>query len=189
MSASEEWRPVVGYEGSYEVSDMGRVRSLDRTTDRGRKWKGRMMSPSALQNCYLVVTLWRDGSQRTPLVHRLVLEAFAGPQPELHESLHRNGGRQDNRAANLRWGTHAENQRDQIKHGTHAKASKTQCPSGHPYDEENTYNFPNANHRICRKCRGASVKRWRERNPERAREINIASQRRYQSKKKAEASA
>ena len=183
--ANEEWRPIPGYEGAYEVSSFGRVRSLDRVTDRGRRWKGRMMTPAALRNGYLVVTLWRDGAQRTPLVHRLVLTAFVGDPLEGHEALHRNGVRDDNRLDNLAWGTHSDNQYDQIAHGTHPKASLTHCPSGHPYDEANTYVYPGRPHRGCRICRRENARKWKEANPERARELNRAAQLRYQDKKRA----
>jgi hypothetical protein len=150
----EEWRAIPGYEGSYEVSNLGRVRSLDRITDRGRRWRGRLMNPCPLQNGYLIVTLWRDGKQRTPLVHRLVLLAFVGPATDSYEALHANGDRADNRIANLSWGTHSNNQFDQVAHGTHPQASKTHCPQGHPYNDENTYHVPGRGaHRTCRTCR------------------------------------
>lgn len=153
MTAVEQWRPVVDYEGSYEVSDQGRIRSLDRITDRGRKWRGRMMSAAPLPNDYLIVTLWRGGRQRTPLIHRLVLTAFVGPAPDGHEALHKDGDRANNALSNLAWGTHSENQYDQVAHGTHFQARKTHCPAGHPYDDENTYTTPGRVHRACRACR------------------------------------
>lgn len=182
---SEEWRPIPGYEGTYEASTLGRIRALDRVTDRGRRWKGRIMTPVALRNGYLIVTLWRDGSQRTPLVHRLVLSAFVGEPQEGQEARHANGDRADNRIANLSWGTHSENQYDQVAHGTHHHASLDQCPSGHPYDDENTYVYPGRPHRGCRACRRENGRKWRAANPERAREINRAANLRYQNKKKA----
>jgi len=186
VTASEVWRAIPGYEGAYEVSDQGRVRSLDRVTDRGRRWKGRLMTPTALQNGYLVVSLWRDGAQKTPLVHRLVLAAFVGPAALGHEALHANGKRSDNRLSNLSWGTHSENQMDQVAHGTHPQATKTHCPAGHPYDAENTYVYPNARHRGCRRCRAENMRRWNAENPRRSRELARAAQRRYRDKKKQE---
>lgn len=187
MTAAEEWRAVPGYEGAYEVSNLGAVRSLDRVTDRGRRWKGRAMTPSPMRNGYLIVTLWKDGKQKSPLVHRLVLAAFVGPAPDGCESLHANGARDDNRLANLSWGTHAQNQADQLAHGTHAHASRTQCPAGHPYDDTNTYVYPGERtHRACRLCRAENLRRWKSRNPERAREIGAAAQRRYLARKKKE---
>jgi hypothetical protein len=159
----EQWRPVVGYEGSYEVSDFGNVRSLNRITDRGRQWRGRLMSPAPMgPSGYLIVTLWRDGSQRTHLVHRLVLSAFVGPAPEGAEGLHGIGGPADNRLSNLAWGTHSENQFDQVAHGTHGHASKTHCPQNHPYDDENTYVYPGRAHRGCRACRREHTRNYKQ---------------------------
>src|SRR5690606_17793610 len=116
-------------------------------------------------------TLWRQGSQSSPLVHRLVLKAFDGPPPRGHEALHANGVRDDNRLENLSWGTHSENQLDQVDHGTHFNASKDLCPSGHPYSVENTYVYPNGRHRACRICRADNLRDWKAKNPERAREL------------------
>lgn len=159
----ETWRPIPGYEGAYEVSDRGRVRSLDRITDRGRRWKGRLMTPCALQNGYLIVTLWREGKQRSPLVHRLVLTAFVGQPTEGTEGRHLDGNRCNNVLSNLSWGTHSENQYDQILHGTHLNASKTHCPANHPYDEANTYVYPGRAHRGCRACRREHARAHRAR--------------------------
>lgn len=159
----EHWRAVPGYEGSYEVSDLGRVRSLDRITDRGRRWRGRMMTTCPLPNGYLIVTLWRDGCQRSPLVHRLVLAAFVGPAPDDTEALHGDGDRTNNRLVNLSWGTHSENAQDQLAHGTHPQASKTHCPAGHPYDDENTYIYPGRAHRGCRACRREWMRNYKQR--------------------------
>lgn len=180
----ETWAPIPGYEGSYEVSDHGRVRALDRVTDRGRKWRGRMMTPYAMRNGYMSVTLWKDGKQKSHLVHRLILSAFVGEPPAGTEALHKNGLRSDNALANLAWGTHSENQFDQVEHGTHAHASKDTCPAGHPYDDENTYIYPGRPHRGCRKCRREHMRRWASENPEKAREHSRKSQAKYKAKKK-----
>lgn len=149
----EEWRGIPGYIGSYEVSNQGRVRSLDRVTDRGRRWRGRIMTPATMPRGYQVVTLWRDGKQRTQLVHRLVLMAFVGTPPKDAEGLHRDGDPANNNLTNLDWGTHSDNQFDQVAHGTHPNASKDRCPAGHLYDEKNTYVYPGRPHRGCRACR------------------------------------
>jgi hypothetical protein len=117
---TESWRPIPGYEGAYEASDLGNIRSLNRITDRGRRWRGKVMTPTAMQNGYLIVTLWRDGKQRTRLVHRLVLMAFEGAPPHGTEGLHADADRANNALTNLSWGSHSENQYDQVRHGTHA---------------------------------------------------------------------
>ena len=180
----EHWSPIPGYAGAYEASDHGRVRALDRITDRGRKWRGQMLTPASMPRGYQVVTLWRDGKQKTALVHRLVLFAFVGPEPEGMEGLHKNGNPYDNSLGNLAWGTHSENQLDQVMHGTHPNASKDVCPSGHAYDEANTYHYPGSPHRACRKCRRENLRRWKLENPERAREIARKAEQRHRDKKK-----
>jgi hypothetical protein len=106
----EAWRAVPGYEGRYEVSDGGRVRSLRSTVIRvlrGGRCKG-----------YSQVALWRDGQRRMRFVHQLVLEAFTGTRPPGHEAAHLNGRSFDNRLGNLAWVTHTENVRHMAIHGT-----------------------------------------------------------------------
>jgi len=119
----ERWLPVAGYEGYYEVSDRGRVRSLDRLVidSRGwrKRWHGRILRPGLNPNSYFVVALCRDGRSKSYLVNRLVLEAFDKPCPEGQESRHGPGGKQDNRwPENLCWGTKAENEADKLRDGT-----------------------------------------------------------------------
>jgi hypothetical protein len=114
---SERWLPVVGYEGLYEVSDLGRVRSLPRQTARGILG-GRVLKPQPNTGGYLMVRTSRQSKCPTRLVHRLVLEAFVGPCPDGMETLHGPGGKLDNRLVNIRWGTPVENQRDMIRDGT-----------------------------------------------------------------------
>lgn len=150
---NEQWRSIPGYEGIYEASSDGRVKSLTRITDRGRKWQGRILRPAVMPSGYRIATLWRNGKQRTVLVHRLVLLAFVGEPPSSTEALHADGDRSNNTLANLSWGTHSRNQLDQVAHGTHCNASKLACLAGHPYDEQNTYTYPGRNKRGCRACR------------------------------------
>lgn len=120
----EQWRPVVGFETSYEVSDQGRVRSKDRSwpqkTRSGNvyehKKKGRVLRPGPSNYGHMSVVLGRGN---TRMVHTLVLEAFVGPRPSpKHDARHINGDAKDNRLINLAWGTRSENIRDAVKHGT-----------------------------------------------------------------------
>jgi hypothetical protein len=115
----ERWLPVTGWECRYEVSDLGRVRSLrhhygPRTVPRTLKWKFDGKG-------YPRVTLY-SGSPRTPrdrAVHHLVLEAFVGPCPEDMEARHGPGGRTDARLVNLCWGTRTDNNTaDKLRDGT-----------------------------------------------------------------------
>lgn len=134
---SEIWKPVPGFEGIYEVSNMGQLRSLDRVLSSGRRWKGRILKQSLTWNGYFYLNLSKDGIYYRRYLHRLVLEAFVGPSPEGMEACHENGVRGDNRPENLRWDTRTENVKDAIKHGTHHWASKTHCPRGHELAQPN----------------------------------------------------
>ena len=163
MSNTETWRPVPGWDNLYEVSDLGRVRSLDRIDSRGRPRLGRVRELTAHAG-YPRVNLWRDGEFETALVHRLVLTAFAGAPPEGHEARHLNDNPADNRLENLAWGTKSENEQDRLRHGTHNQTSKSQCPAGHPYDLANTYHRPSyPAQRECRACNREKQRRRRAR--------------------------
>ena len=113
---AENWKAIPDYEGWYEVSDYGRVRSVERTTRHGHKRKQRVLKATPQGGKYLKVDLSRDNRQRTRLVHQLVLEAFVGPR-DGKQACHNNGIRTDNRLENLRWGTISENALDRSKHG------------------------------------------------------------------------
>jgi hypothetical protein len=126
----EEWRPVAGFEGAYEVSSLGRVRSLDRWIDfgngRGRNAPGRVLRQSwsgRKGNRYCKVALSR-GRGQTRTVHVLVAEAWHGPCPRGYWCRHLNGERTDNRPANLAWGTPAENGADTERHGMSTKGER-----------------------------------------------------------------
>ena len=166
---SEEWKPIPGYEGSYEVSDIGRVRSLNRLDSRGRRRDGRLMKQTAAKSGHRFVSLCIDGVRRRWGVHTLVLEAFVGPRPTLHDSCHWNDDPTDNRLANLRWGTRSENRLDCVRNGTHNMAAKTHCPQGHAYAPGNTYVYPNGS-RACNECRRAYRESHREERRAKGRE-------------------
>lgn len=163
---SETWLPVVDWEGFYEVSCHGRVRSIDRKIIRSdgqtRHFKGKMLSPGTNRHGYPVVVLSRPGELRTAKVHRLVLHAFKGESPQGMEACHNNGDRSDARLANLRWDTPSNNQLDRSAHGTDFQANKTHCPQGHAYTQENIKVIPSRpTARYCRQChRDRSVNRW-----------------------------
>lgn len=152
----EQWRPVVGHEGSYEVSNLGHVRSIDRiltfADGRERRAAGRELKPWANgRTGHLCVGL--AGKCRY-LVHVLVLEAFIGPRPDGLVACHNNGVATDNRIENLRWDTYGANNDDLVSHGTHVQARKTRCPQGHEYTPANTrlYLYEGTWRRYCRAC-------------------------------------
>lgn len=112
---------MVGFEGLYEVSDQGRVRSLDRVILRNgnpARYKGRVLKIAPHTHGYRSVVLSDHGAQRSFLVHDLVLTAFVGVRPEKHQGCHNNGLRDDNRLANLRYDTVRGNHADKCAHGT-----------------------------------------------------------------------
>ena len=119
-TSSEEWRDIPGYEGKYQVSDHGRVRSLDRRVRCGhggtRLKKGRVLRPaSSKYNPHLYVTLG-NGTAGSP-VHQLVALAFLGPRPEGLDVRHLDGNAQNNRADNLAYGSRTENILDVFRVG------------------------------------------------------------------------
>lgn len=162
----ETWKPIPGWEGYYEVSDQGQVRSVDRIITRSdgqkRRFKGKLLRPGINRHGYPMVNLKRPGEGVTKKVHRLVLEAFAGPSPEGMEACHNNGDRADARVENLRWDSRSSNQKDRRKHGTDHQVNKTHCPQGHAYTPENTKVIPSRpTARYCRAChRQRSENRW-----------------------------
>lgn len=115
----EVWRPVVGYEGLYEVSDLGVVRSVTYVRKyRNSRRIGRVIRHAVNHRGYIVVRLCRDAVERSLMVHRLVLESFVGVRPDGLECRHFDGDKTNNALLNLSWGTSKENTADRIRHGT-----------------------------------------------------------------------
>lgn len=116
----ERWLPVVGFEGQYEVSDHGRVRSLPRVQfwrrticgkliEGERHFSGKVLTPTPKKAGHMHVQL---GRANRFYVHHLVLNAFVGPAPAGHECLHWDDEPSNNHLSNLRWGTRSENLAD-----------------------------------------------------------------------------
>jgi hypothetical protein len=124
----ETWLPVVGYEGSYVVSNQGQVRSLDRLDIRGRFWAGQILKRTINIVGYPMVTLWKAGQGNTIGIHVLMLEAFVGPRPPGMWGLHANDVKHDNRIENLRWDTPSENMYDRVRNGIHHMQRKVVVP-------------------------------------------------------------
>lgn len=122
---TETWKSVAGYDGHYEVSDMGNIRSVPRVDRIGHPWKGRVLKPGTDSKGYRYVQLCVNASTRIRRVHTLVLEAFVGEKPIGHECAHGNGVRNDNRLLNLSWKTPSQNNLDKRRHGTNGCGEKS----------------------------------------------------------------
>lgn len=126
----ETWKPVVGYEGLYEVSDLGRVRSVDIWITSRNRWgtetcrlrKGRILKQTIDRGKEAYgrrqVKLSRENHPKTRLVHQLVAAAFIGPRPNGLEVAHRDGNAAHNALLNLRYSTPKDNSADKYTHGT-----------------------------------------------------------------------
>lgn len=174
--ATEAWLPVVGYEGCYEVSDLGRVRSLDRKTRRGVR-PGRVLRPAQTGiGGHLGVNLSLRGEQITKRIHRLVIEAFVGPRPEGLQCCHNDGNPRNNRVENLRWDTQSSNMQDMFRHGTRKRAAprrvlpgcsqpqpkpvRIKCPLEHYLVYENLVAHKiSSGRRTCLSCTRAAASR------------------------------
>jgi hypothetical protein len=114
----EQWREIPGFEGYYEVSNTGNLRSLDRWLTSGRHRKGARLQANRSASGHFKVRLCRGGRHHWFGVHCLVLAAFIGPRPEGMQGAHNNGDPSDNRPENLRWDTAKGNAADRKSHGT-----------------------------------------------------------------------
>lgn len=114
--------PILDYEGLYEVSDVGEVRSIDRRILGNDgviyPYKGQLIKAAPNKNVrYMQVSLWKDNKGTWKYVHRLVAQAFIPNPLNLAEVNHLNGNRQDNRVSNLEWVSRIGNAQHAIKTG------------------------------------------------------------------------
>lgn len=124
----EIWKSIKGCEGYYEVSSLGRVRSIERTIvkndGRVTTYKGRIIKPYKNNQGYLIVSLYVKGKCKKFLVHRLVVEAFI-PNTENKPCVdHINTIRDDNRVENLRWATYKENSNNELTNKKQSESRK-----------------------------------------------------------------
>lgn len=111
----EEWRDVIGYEGLYEVSNLGNVRSCEHFTN-GHHLISRVLKQN-LNNRYMYVKLYKNHTKRSVRVHRIVAMAFIPNQDGKPQVNHIDGNRLNNSASNLEWCTQSENIRHAIDIG------------------------------------------------------------------------
>lgn len=112
----EIWKDIVNLEGLYQVSNLGRVRSLDHFRKNGAGiylQKGKILSPQNA-NGYCFVRLSKNGKTRQYLIHRLVAQAFISNLEQYDEINHKDENKQNNHVSNLEWCTHKYN----INYGT-----------------------------------------------------------------------
>lgn len=118
----EEWKPVVGYEGFYEVSSYGRIRSVDHIVGSGIRHsdhtlrKGRMLKQHIKRHGYCAVDLSAHNIVKTVAVHKLVATAFCERKAGDTQVNHINCNKADNRAVNLEWCTSSENRKHAKEH-------------------------------------------------------------------------
>ena len=154
LPSQEEWRDVEGFEGSYQVSSLGRARSLDRVNSRGWQIKGKILSTTPDTGGYPMFMANGGPRKRTPIrVHQAVARAFIGPRPGKLDVRHANGVRSDNRIENLRYDSRSENIKDAVQHGTQHGVAKTHCKSGHELGGLNS----DGKDRECWACRRANA--------------------------------
>lgn len=104
----EIWRPIKGYEGLYEVSNLGRIKSIRKTTC---SFIGKILKTKVQNKGYISVCLTKNGIQSYRFVHHFVLNAFIGPKPTpKHECNHKDGIKSNNIYLNLEWLTSRDNQ-------------------------------------------------------------------------------
>lgn len=107
----EVWKDVPGYEGKYQISDHGRVKSLPRRKGRGVGYavEEHILRHSVNNRGYCNIVLCKDGKTRTFALHRLVAENFVANPSNLPEVDHKDRNQENNHASNLRWVTRSEN--------------------------------------------------------------------------------
>jgi hypothetical protein len=121
----EIWKSIKGFEGLYEVSNLGNVRRLDSITSNGHYWKGRVLKLKNSTNGYSCISLFKSGEEHQYRVHRLVAKTFIKNTHNLPVVNHKDGNKKNNKEDNLEWTTKIENERHSVKIGTTPVGSKT----------------------------------------------------------------
>jgi len=117
----EVWKDVVNYEGLYQVSNLGRVKSCGKYVKHSkggeRLLKEKIRSLASDKNGYVVVDLYKNGKGKIYKVHRLVASSFINNEENKPQVNHINGVKNDNSEINLEWSTNSENQKHAFKIG------------------------------------------------------------------------
>lgn len=161
----EIWKDIPGYEGRYQASDLGRVRSVDRevrTMHRGTTWGvrrilGRVLVPQPQNSGYLLVHLYAEGRRRALTVHTLVARTFIPNPLKLPEVNHRDTNKSHCEVDNLEWSSSSGNKRHALANGLLHRAIRVKCPT-----TGRIFNSINEAARVSR-CRVATVRAGWER--------------------------
>lgn len=160
-----DWQDIPGFEGQYQASDTGLVRSVDRVVDTltgPRRYPGKLLSPAANGSSEHLHVLLRG---KTRYVHTLVLETFVGPRPLGAYARHLDDDPRNNRLANLAWGTPSDNAFDASRNGRNHHANKTRCKHDHPLSGANLI-IDGRGRRQCAACARRRRREYDEKNPE-----------------------
>lgn len=112
----EAWKDIDGYDSNYQVSNLGRIRSLI-DNHQNKRLIPKIKKTRIGNSGYLYVNLWKDGKPTSERVHRLVASCFCDKSPDAQCVNHINGIKTDNRAENLEWCTYSENTKDAYRRG------------------------------------------------------------------------
>lgn len=127
----ERWKDIKGYEGYYQISDMGRVKSIERIIESGqhylteRKNKEIILKQSLSKCGYPQICLQKNGIKKTLTTHRLILNTFIGDSDL--ECNHKDGNKQNNKLENLEWVTQSENEKHAYRTGLKSKRGEKNC--------------------------------------------------------------
>lgn len=153
---AEIWKPIPGYEGYYEISNHGKVKSLARIVPRRNgtyhSVPERILKQTADHNGHFYFTAVKNAKRERMYTQRVVLICFVGPPPIVADACHNDGDPSNNHITNLRWDSRSGNVRDMVKHGSHNNARKTHCKWGHEFSPENTQLRKDGKGRSCVKC-------------------------------------